>query len=130
MPDSSIHTRRAKLTTAEAMALSRDNPSYFKRSRQHIRLVAFRPARTPPRDILGVLGRDDVLAGVCVIQHGIAMREEAVEEPVEDGGGDEGVDVADGEARSGQLPTHTRRQLPSARVKRGRLTDAGRPAIH
>jgi hypothetical protein len=47
--------------------------------------------------ILGVVGRDDVLARLGVVHDGLGMREEAVEAPVEDAGGDEGVDVADAE---------------------------------
>jgi hypothetical protein len=33
-----------------------------------------------------------------VVHDGVRVREEAVEAPVEEAGGDEGVDVADGEA--------------------------------
>ena len=46
-------------------------------------------------NILGVLSRNDVLARDGVVHDGLGVREEAIEAPVEDAGGDEGVDVAD-----------------------------------
>ena len=58
-------------------------------------LLPLRPTRPTLLDILGVLGRDDVLARIGVVHDGVGVREEAVEAPVEDAGGDEGVDVAD-----------------------------------
>ena len=48
-------------------------------------------------NILGVVGRDDVLARLRVVHDGLGVREETVEAPVEDAGRDEGVDVADAE---------------------------------
>ena len=45
-------------------------------------------------DILGVVGRNDVLARLGVVHDGLGVREEAIEAPVEDAGGDEGVDIA------------------------------------
>ena len=55
------------------------------------------PTSAPLLDILGVGGRDDVLARLGVVHDGLRVREEAVEAPVEDASGDEGVDVADAE---------------------------------
>ena len=45
--------------------------------------------------IFGVLGRNNVLARFGVVHDGLGVGKEAVEAPVEDAGGDEGVDVAD-----------------------------------
>ena len=57
----------------------------------------FRATDTAFLDILGVVGRDDVLARLRVVHDGLGVREETVEAPVEDAGRDEGVDVADAE---------------------------------
>jgi hypothetical protein len=46
-------------------------------------------------DILSVVGGDDVLARLRVVHDRLSVREEAIEGPVEDTSGDEGVDVAD-----------------------------------
>jgi hypothetical protein len=51
-----------------------------------------------PCNVLSIIGSDDVLARLGVIHLGFLMGEESVEEPVEDHGGDEGVDVTNGEA--------------------------------
>ena len=59
---------------------------------------ALSAARATRLDVLGVVGGDDVLARLRVVHDGLGVREEAVEGPVEEAGGDEGVDVADGEA--------------------------------
>jgi hypothetical protein len=48
-------------------------------------------------NILSVVGRNDVLARLGVVHDGVGVWEETVEAPVEDAGGDEGVDVADAE---------------------------------
>lgn len=57
----------------------------------------FRPAGATFLDVLGVVGGDDILARLRVVHDGRGVREESVEDPVEDSGRDEGVDVADGE---------------------------------
>jgi hypothetical protein len=48
-------------------------------------------------NILGILGRDDVLTGIGVIHDRIVMWGEFIESPVENTGGEEGIDVSDGE---------------------------------
>ncbi len=58
-------------------------------------LLPLRPTRPTLLDVLGVVGRNGVLARLGVVHDGVGVREEAVEAPVEDAGGDEGVDVAD-----------------------------------
>lgn len=65
--------------------------------RHRIRLVAAGVARTALSNVLGVIRGDDVLARLCVIHLRLPVREEAVEDPVEDASCDERVDVADGE---------------------------------
>jgi hypothetical protein len=54
--------------------------------------------RTLLLNILGIVGSNDILARLGVVHHGVVVREEAVETPVEDAGGDEGVEVADAKA--------------------------------
>jgi hypothetical protein len=54
-------------------------------------------------NILGVVGRNDVLARLGVVHDRLGVREEAIEAPVEDAGGDEGVDVADIETAQVEL---------------------------
>lgn len=46
-------------------------------------------------DILGILRSNDLLACLRVIHDGLGVREKLVEAPVEEAGGDEGVDIAD-----------------------------------
>lgn len=53
------------------------------------------PTREPLLHILSVVGRNDILARLGVIHYGLGVREKAVETPIEDAGGDEGVNVAD-----------------------------------
>ena len=55
------------------------------------------PTGTTLRNILSILLPNDILARLGVIHHGLLVREEAIEAPVEDTSGDEGVDVSDGE---------------------------------
>jgi len=58
-----------------------------------------RPTLSPTRatllNIFGVVGRNDVLARLGVVHDGLGVREKSIESPVEDAGGDEGVDIAD-----------------------------------
>ena len=54
-------------------------------------------------NILGVIGRNDVLARLGVVHEGVGVRDEAIEGPVEDAGGDEGVDIADVETARVEL---------------------------
>jgi hypothetical protein len=51
--------------------------------------------RAAPLNIFGVVGRNDVLARLGVVHDGLGVREKSIEAPVEDAGGDEGVDIAD-----------------------------------
>lgn len=53
------------------------------------------------RNLLLVGRGNDVLAGVGRGQHALCVREEFHERPVEQAGGEEGVDVADGKAAEG-----------------------------
>lgn len=48
-------------------------------------------------NVLGVVGRNDVLARLRVVHDRVMMREEAIEAHIEDTRGEEGVDIADGE---------------------------------
>ncbi len=47
--------------------------------------------------ILGIIGGDDILACHGEVYDGLSVWEEVIEPPVEDPGGDEGIDIADGE---------------------------------
>lgn len=47
--------------------------------------------------IFGVIGRNDVFARLGVVHDGLGVWEEFIEAPVEEAGGNEGVDVADAE---------------------------------
>jgi hypothetical protein len=51
--------------------------------------------RTTLLNIFGVIGRNDVLACLRVVQDGLIVREELIEGPIEEAGGEEGVDIAD-----------------------------------
>jgi len=53
------------------------------------------PTRAAPLNIFSVVGRNDVLARLGVVHDGLGVREKSIEAPVEDAGGDEGVDIAD-----------------------------------
>lgn len=46
-------------------------------------------------NVLGVVGRNGILARLGVVHDGLGVREEAIEGPVEDAGGDEGVHITD-----------------------------------
>jgi hypothetical protein len=54
-------------------------------------------------NILGVVGRNDVFARLGVVHDRLGVREEAIESPVEDASGDEGVDIADVETEQVEL---------------------------
>ncbi len=58
-------------------------------------LLPLCPDRTTLLNILGVVGRNDVLTRLGVVHDGLGVRGEAIEGPIEDAGGDEGVDIAD-----------------------------------
>ena len=60
--------------------------------------MPFSVARAAHVDILSIVRCDDLLAGVGMFQHRFAVWVEPVEKVVEQPGGKEGVDVADGEA--------------------------------
>lgn len=81
---------------------SRATPLNLEESINHIR-PPLRPTGTTLLNILGVGRRNDVLAGLRVVHDGLGMRKEAVEAPVEDASGDEGVDVADVETAQVEL---------------------------
>jgi hypothetical protein len=53
------------------------------------------PTRATLLNIFGVVGRNDVLARLGVVHDRLGVREKSIEAPVEDAGGDEGVDIAD-----------------------------------
>lgn len=59
------------------------------------------PLRALELQVPSVVRGDDLLPGLGVVEHGVCVREEAVEGVVEDGGREEGVDVADVEAAGG-----------------------------
>ena len=73
---------------------SRAKPLNLEECRNYT-LLPFSPTRPTLRNILGVVGRNFVLARLGVVHDGLDVREEAIEAPVEDAGGDEGIDVAD-----------------------------------
>jgi hypothetical protein len=54
-------------------------------------------------DILGVVGRNDILAGFGMVHHGLVMREEAIEDPIEYAGSDERIYIANGEPAGVEL---------------------------
>ena len=70
--------------------------SNLEELRNHTR-PPFSTTGTAFLNILGVVGRNDILARLGVVHDGVGVREEAIEAPVEDPGSDEGVDVADAE---------------------------------
>jgi hypothetical protein len=53
------------------------------------------PTRATLLNVFGVVGRNDVLARLGVVHDGLGVREKSIEGPVEEAGGDEGVDIAD-----------------------------------
>ena len=53
------------------------------------------PSRATLLHIFGVVGRNNVLARLGMIHYRLGVREESIEGPVEDAGGDEGVHIAD-----------------------------------
>jgi hypothetical protein len=61
----------------------------------HHAWLPLRPTGATLLNILHVIGRNNVFASLRVVHKGVAVREEAIEKPIEDAGGDEGVDVAD-----------------------------------
>jgi hypothetical protein len=73
---------------------SRARPLNFEELSNHTR-PPLSPTGATLLNILGVVGRNDVLARLGVVHDGLGVRDEAIEAPVEDAGGDEGVDVAD-----------------------------------
>ena len=60
--------------------------------------MSFNIALTTLLDILRIVGCDDLLASIGVVHLRFIVREEAIEDPVEQTGGKEGVNVADSEA--------------------------------
>lgn len=54
-------------------------------------------ARATLLNILCVVRCDNILAGLRMVHNGFSVREESIEEPVEDTSGEEGVDVTDSE---------------------------------
>ena len=58
-------------------------------------LLPLSPNRPALLDIFGVVGRNDVLARLGVVHDRLGVREKSIEAPVEEAGGDEGVDIAD-----------------------------------
>lgn len=54
-------------------------------------------------DILSVVGGDDVLACLRVVHDRLSVRKEAIEAPVEEASGDEGVDIANIETVNDEL---------------------------
>lgn len=59
--------------------------------------MALSIARATLSNILGVIGFDDILAGLSVVHDRLGVGEVSVEQPVENPGGEEGIHVADGE---------------------------------
>ena len=70
------------------------NPLYLEERTNHT-LLPLSPNCLALLNILGVVGRNDVLARLGVVHNGVSVRDEAIEHPVEDAGGDKGVDIAD-----------------------------------
>ena len=84
----------------ETVVARNNNPLNFEELGDHTR-PALGATDATLLDVLCVVGRDDVLARLGVVHDGLGVREEAVEAPVEDAGGDEGVDIADVETKPG-----------------------------
>lgn len=55
-------------------------------------------AGTALRYVLGVVGSDDLLAGLGMIHLGLFVREEPIESPIEYARGEERVDVSNGKS--------------------------------
>ena len=72
---------------------SRARPLNFENLGDHTR-PPLRITGATLLDILGVVGRNNVLAFLGVVHDGLGVREEAIESPVEETGGDKGVNVA------------------------------------
>lgn len=82
--------------------LSRPSLLDLEHPLHEIRLLArLSPTRPSLCDIFGIVFSNDILPSLGVVHLGLKMGEEAVEEPVENGRGDEGVDVADSESDGG-----------------------------
>lgn len=81
---------------------SRTSLLNLEHSSNHAR-SSLNPAGATLLKILGVVGRDDVLARHGVIHHRLSVWEEAIEAPVENAGGDERVQVADVETARAEL---------------------------
>ncbi len=93
------------------------------------------PTRATLLNILGVVGCHDVLACLGVVHDGLGVREEAVEAPVEDAGGDEGVDVADVETAQVELSASLRTSwgrpwLAASSLRASCLRGKGREETH
>ena len=94
-----------------------------------------RPTLSPTRatlfNIFGVVGRNDVFACLGVVHNGLGVREESIETPVEDAGGDEGVDIADVETAQVEIlawlrPSCARRWLAASSLRASCLRGEGR----
>ena len=108
---------------------SRARPLKLEELSDHTR-PPLSPAGATLLNILGVVGRNDVLARLGVVHDGLGVRDEAIEAPVEDAGGDEGVDVADVETAQVELlawlrPWNLRSTLASGKLIASKLL-AGR----
>ena len=89
------------------------------------------PTRAALLNIFGVVGRNDVLACLGVVHDGLGVREKSIEAPVEDAGGDEGVDIADIETAQVEMlawlrPSCARRWLAASSLQASCLRGEGR----
>lgn len=105
-------------------------PLNFEELSNHTR-PPLNPTGATLLNILGVVGRNDVLTRLGVVHDGLGVREEAIEAPVEDAGGDEGVDVADVEAAQGEWlawlrPSCARRWLAASSLRASCLWGRGK----
>ena len=101
---SQLHRRSRSLSTLQKIVpkCNRAQTLDLEECRNYTRLP-LSPNRLTLLNILGVVGRNDVLARLGVVHNGLGVREEAIEAPVEDASGDEGVDVADVETAQFEL---------------------------
>lgn len=93
------------------------------------------PTRATLLNIFGVVGRNDVLARLGVVHDGLGVREKSIEAPVEDAGGNEGVDIADVETAQVEMlawlrSSCARRWLAASSLRASCLRGEGREEAH
>jgi hypothetical protein len=84
------------------------------------------PTRATHLDIFGVGGRNNILARLSMVHDGLGVREKLIKAPVEDAGGDEGVDIADVVTADVSItPTELRSTLAGGKLFASKLLACG-----